>query len=89
MWDGEEILNLPSLLLLAVDGKYLRAASVGLKAFWGGGLDGGVPSLQLQNPIPHVSLEPIEFPRYSSGSVKAQALQEVDKMPGKGSLKLV
>ena len=37
-----------------------------------------------------VSREPLEFPSYSSGSVKAQALQgEVGKMLGEGALQMV
>ena len=44
-------------------------------------------------PFPHlkpVSWDLIEFSSYSSGSMKAQALQEeVDKMLGKGALALV
>ena len=40
--------------------------------------------------LPPVSQEPVEFPSYSSGSAKAQALQaEVDKMLEKGDLGVV
>ena len=38
---------------------------------------------------PSVTQEPIKFPYYSSGPVKAQALQEVDKMLRKGALEEV
>ena len=36
-----------------------------------------------------ITQEPREFPSYSSGSLKAQALQEVDKLQEKGALKIV
>ena len=44
-------------------------------------------------PFPHlppVSQEPLEFPSYGSGCVRARAFQEkVDKMLEKGTLELV
>ena len=39
--------------------------------------------------LPHVWPELLEFHSYGSGSIQAQALQEVDKMLEKGTLDLV
>ena len=77
----------------AADGRRIRVAFVCLQAL---GVEDWTVDVLCScylipfHSLPRVFQDPVEFPSYGLGFIKAQALQdEVDKMPGKGFVELL